>query len=65
MTITFRERGGKTGLALRQTGFKSLEARDGHKEGWTSTLAKYIDGYVLPVSTKNLQAYRRLARKAG
>ena len=25
----------------------------------------YVDGYVLPVSKKNLAAYRRLARKAG
>ena len=26
---------------------------------------KYVDGYVLPVSKKNLQAYRRIAQKAG
>jgi uncharacterized protein YbaA (DUF1428 family) len=26
---------------------------------------KYVDGYVLPVPKKNLQAYRRLAQKAG
>jgi len=26
---------------------------------------KYVDGYVLPVPKKNLQAYRRMARKAG
>ena len=25
----------------------------------------YVDGYVLPVPDKNLQAYRRMARKAG
>ena len=25
----------------------------------------YVDGYVLPVPKRNLQAYRRLARKAG
>ena len=25
----------------------------------------YVDGFVLPVPRKNLQAYRRLARKAG
>ncbi|MBP2674686.1 MAG: signal recognition particle [Deltaproteobacteria bacterium] len=28
-------------------------------------MAKYVDGYVLPVPRKNLAAYRRLARKAG
>jgi uncharacterized protein YbaA (DUF1428 family) len=25
---------------------------------------RYVDGYVLPVPTKNLQAYRRIAQKA-
>jgi uncharacterized protein YbaA (DUF1428 family) len=28
-------------------------------------MAKYVDGYVLPVPKKNLQAYRRIAPKAG
>ena len=28
-------------------------------------MAKYVDGYVLPVPKKNLAAYRRIARKAG
>jgi uncharacterized protein YbaA (DUF1428 family) len=26
---------------------------------------RYVDGYLLPVPKKNLQAYRRVARKAG
>ena len=26
---------------------------------------RYVDGYVLPVPKKNLQAYRRMAQKAG
>jgi uncharacterized protein YbaA (DUF1428 family) len=26
---------------------------------------RYVDGYVLPIPKKNLQAYRRLAQKAG
>ena len=26
---------------------------------------RYVDGYVLPVPKKNLQTYRRIARKAG
>ena len=26
---------------------------------------KYVDGYVLPVPTKNLMVYRRMAQKAG
>ena len=28
-------------------------------------MARYVDGFVLPVSTRNLDAYRRMARKAG
>ena len=28
-------------------------------------MAKYVDGFVVPVPKKNLQAYRRMARKAG
>jgi uncharacterized protein YbaA (DUF1428 family) len=28
-------------------------------------MAKYVDGFVVPVPTKNLPAYRRMARKAG
>ena len=28
-------------------------------------MGKYVDGYVLPVPKKNLQAYRRMAQQAG
>lgn len=28
-------------------------------------MARYVDGFVLPVPRRNLDAYRRLARKAG
>ena len=28
-------------------------------------MARYVDGFVVPVPKKNLQAYRRMARKAG
>ena len=28
-------------------------------------MARYVDGFVLPVPTRNLDAYRRMARKAG
>ena len=28
-------------------------------------MARYVDGFVLPVPPKNLDAYRRMARKAG
>ena len=43
VTITFAERGGKTELTLHQTGFKSVESRDGHKGGWTSTFDRLAD----------------------
>lgn len=28
-------------------------------------MARYVDGFVVPVPTKNLPAYRRMAKKAG
>ena len=28
-------------------------------------MARYVDGFVLPVPTKNIEAYRRMSRKAG
>jgi len=28
-------------------------------------MSQYVDGFILPVPKKNLQAYRRMARKAG
>lgn len=45
VTITFTERDGKTELTLSQTGFQSVESRDGHAYGWTSALdvlAEYL-----------------------
>jgi uncharacterized protein YndB with AHSA1/START domain len=43
VTITFSERDGKTELTLRQTGFASVEARDGHGYGWRSALDVLVD----------------------
>jgi uncharacterized protein YndB with AHSA1/START domain len=46
VTITLVERDGQTELTLRQSGFESVESRDGHKFGWTSALgvlADYLD----------------------
>jgi uncharacterized protein YbaA (DUF1428 family) len=28
-------------------------------------MARYVDGFVLPLPKKNLEAYRRMAREAG
>jgi uncharacterized protein YndB with AHSA1/START domain len=41
VTITFVDRGSQTELTLHQTGFKSVESRDGHQGGWTSTLDRF------------------------
>lgn len=43
VTITFTERDGRTELALYQSGFKSVESRDGHREGWNSTLDRFSE----------------------
>jgi uncharacterized protein YndB with AHSA1/START domain len=43
VTITLAERDGKTELTLRQTGFSSVESRDGHGSGWTSALDVLTD----------------------
>jgi uncharacterized protein YndB with AHSA1/START domain len=43
VTVTFAERDGKTELTLRQTGFASVEARDGHGYGWRSALDVLVD----------------------
>jgi uncharacterized protein YndB with AHSA1/START domain len=43
VAITFAERDGSTELILRQTGFPSLESRDGHKFGWSSALDVLVD----------------------
>jgi uncharacterized protein YndB with AHSA1/START domain len=51
--IVFVARGDKTELTLRQTGFQSVESRDGHREGWTSSLDRF-SGYL-----KQLQPRRQ------
>ena len=38
MTLTFAEQGEKTKLTLKQTLFESVNARDLHRGGWSSTL---------------------------
>ena len=45
VTVTFVERGNKTEMTLQQSGFKSVESRDGHRMGWTSAfdvLGEYL-----------------------
>ena len=42
-TVTFTERGAKTLLTLRQTGFETTERRDDHGRGWTSCLERFAE----------------------
>lgn len=41
VTITFADRGQKTELTLHQTGFVSPESRDGHYDGWDSSIDRF------------------------
>jgi uncharacterized protein YndB with AHSA1/START domain len=38
ITLTFAEDGPNTKMTLHQTGFRAVEQRDGHREGWSSSL---------------------------
>lgn len=38
VTLTFEDLGGRTRFTLRQAPFQSAGERDGHGEGWSSTL---------------------------
>lgn len=40
VTITFADLGGKTEMTFHQAEFSSIEERDGHEGGWTSTFEK-------------------------
>lgn len=42
-TVTFDEQDGRTKLTLRQTGFESIERRDDHVQGWTSTMQRFAE----------------------
>jgi uncharacterized protein YndB with AHSA1/START domain len=43
VTITFIASGAKTEVTLRQTGFTSKEARDGHEVGWNSQFDRFAE----------------------
>ncbi|MFE0757656.1 SRPBCC domain-containing protein [Inquilinus sp. NPDC058860] len=40
IALTFLERGGRTEMTFRQTGFRSAESRDSHREGWNECFDK-------------------------
>jgi uncharacterized protein YndB with AHSA1/START domain len=41
VTVTFAERGGRTEMLFRQTGFHSTESRDGHRGGWNEAFGEF------------------------
>jgi uncharacterized protein YndB with AHSA1/START domain len=43
ITITFAEREGKTVMSFRQTGFGSVEQRDGHRIGWDGSFDRLAE----------------------
>jgi uncharacterized protein YndB with AHSA1/START domain len=45
ITLTFRDKDGKTEMTLRQEGLGSAENRDGHGKGWNSAFNK-LERYV-------------------
>ena len=42
VTVTFTERGGKTEMIFRQSGFESAESRDGHQDGWNECFERLV-----------------------
>ena len=45
VTVTFAEQGGKTQMTFRQVPFQSVEERDGHRGGWSSSFDR-LEEYV-------------------
>jgi uncharacterized protein YndB with AHSA1/START domain len=43
VTVTFAEQDGKTHMTFRQTPFQSVEERDGHRGGWSSSFDRLAD----------------------
>jgi uncharacterized protein YndB with AHSA1/START domain len=41
VTVTFAERGDRTMMILRHSGFESVPARDSHRGGWTSCVERF------------------------
>ena len=45
LTVRFAEQGAKTKLTLHQAAFETATSRDGHQDGWTSSLDR-LDEYL-------------------
>jgi uncharacterized protein YndB with AHSA1/START domain len=49
VTVDFAARGAKTEMNFKQTGFTSVEERDGHKDGWSQSFDRFA-AYLKKVS---------------
>lgn len=43
VTITFADHDSKTELTLHQSGFPSAGSRDGHHDGWNSSIDRFVE----------------------
>jgi uncharacterized protein YndB with AHSA1/START domain len=43
VTVTFAEQDGKTRMTFHQAPFQSVEERDGHEGGWTSSFDRLVE----------------------
>ena len=43
VTVTLAEQDGKTTMTFRQTGFRSVESRDGHEGGWSEAFERLAE----------------------
>jgi uncharacterized protein YndB with AHSA1/START domain len=58
MTIALAERGDRTEMTFRQTGFESVEDRDGHREGWSESFDRLEEHLAGVDSTGPRSTYR-------
>jgi uncharacterized protein YndB with AHSA1/START domain len=50
IAITFAEEGAHTKMTLHQTGFRAVDQRDGHDEGWNSSFDRLEEYLVKSIS---------------
>jgi len=58
MTVTLAARGDRTEMTFRQTGFESVEDRDGHREGWSESFDRLEEHLAGVDSTGPRSTYR-------
>lgn len=58
MTVALAARGDRTEMTFRQTGFESVEDRDGHREGWSECFDRLEEQLAGVDSTGPRSTYR-------